>query len=82
MVEDAAPRGGRLPTPLYQTAQSCFNPRPRAGGDTMDVEKHRYYLVSIHAPARGATGGGKNLAPGAAVSIHAPARGATEGAAG
>ena len=33
--------------------------------------------VSIHAPARGATGDGFLLLGGVGVSIHAPARGAT-----
>ena len=33
--------------------------------------------ISIHAPARGATGGGTGSAPMFTISIHAPARGAT-----
>ena len=35
------------------------------------------YFVSIHAPARGATNGGRVLPSSDNVSIHAPARGAT-----
>ena len=34
-------------------------------------------MVSIHAPARGATGGNSNEGQANEVSIHAPARGAT-----
>ena len=35
--------------------------------------------VSIHAPARGATGVGGYMGGNSGVSIHAPARGATHG---
>ena len=37
-----------------------------------------YLIVSIHAPARGATQVGGDGHDGPAVSIHAPARGATD----
>ena len=33
----------------------CFNPRPRAGGDERNLKIYPGCLVSIHAPARGAT---------------------------
>ena len=36
-------------------------------------------MVSIHAPARGATGGRNYVRKSLTVSIHAPARGATVG---
>ncbi len=55
-----------------------FNPRPRTGSD--DIQIVAYALdkrVSIHAPARGATGGILDQPAGLMVSIHAPARGAT-----
>ena len=32
-----------------------FNPRPRTGGDPCSQVKHQISIVSIHAPARGAT---------------------------
>jgi len=57
--------------------QRCFNPRARAGRDTDAPGASWTRLVSIHAPARGATeqlSGGLRLR---IVSIHAPARGAT-----
>ena len=48
LVQSAPPHGGRL---AVQTARcaSCFNPRPRTGGDGAADP------VSIRAPARGAT---------------------------
>ena len=56
----------------------CFNPRPRAGGDTeSSVIMWVTDSVSIHAPARGATEVLKARRAWRHVSIHAPARGAT-----
>jgi len=55
----------------------CFNPRPRAGGDEGRISPNSPFGVSIHAPARGATGCACLTAPEPYVSIHAPARGAT-----
>ena len=56
---------------------SGFNPRTRTGCDYLHIGFGRTVLVSIHAPARGATKTGKPATPHIAVSIHAPARGAT-----
>src|SRR5208337_4330958 len=58
--------------------QPGFNPRPRAGGDVLHQRLDSVGgIVSIHAPARGATRG-RGLPPITfQVSIHAPARGAT-----
>ena len=72
------PRGGR-PFVLWDIIiYYGFNPRPRAGGDTA-IEKKLWHpkLVSIHAPARGATYDSSKDRDEANVSIHAPARGAT-----
>ena len=56
----------------------CFNPRPRAGGDSIACTTMLESVVSIHAPARGATRLiAKALTMLDIVSIHAPARGAT-----
>tara|TARA_Y100001001_G_scaffold151220_1_gene162596 strand:- start:10520 stop:10771 length:252 start_codon:yes stop_codon:yes gene_type:complete len=55
----------------------CFNPRAREGRDGIDVEVLKDWLVSIHAPARGATVWNVAAGPSIQVSIHAPARGAT-----
>ena len=58
---------------------TCFNPRARAGRDAARGPRawtHQH--VSIHAPARGATGTLiLRIWPTELVSIHAPARGAT-----
>jgi len=56
---------------------ACFNPRPCARGDGPHSTHLRQRDVSIHAPARGATGSRRRERPGRTVSIHAPARGAT-----
>ena len=54
-----------------------FNPRSREGSD-IPVECSCYYLIiSIHAPARGATDRLCGEDVEAIISIHAPARGAT-----
>jgi len=60
-----------------QKTTTSFNPRTRKGCDfgkdavTLDL------IVSIHAPARGATYRAHREHKGSVVSIHAPARGAT-----
>ena len=57
----------------------CFNPRARAGRDmTAPMMTPRAALVSIHAPARGATAVTLGCIRVDIVSIHAPARGATD----
>ena len=55
-----------------------FNPRSREGSDghTADDSK-RPAWISIHAPARGATGADRQVLSLLGISIHAPARGAT-----
>ena len=54
-----------------------FNPRAREGRDTNEEIIRENINVSIHAPARGATGMPDGRAFKVYVSIHAPARGAT-----
>ena len=39
-----------------RSLQSCFNPRAREGRDRPYLRMMRFEIVSIHAPARGATG--------------------------
>ena len=34
----------------------CFNPRSREGSDKNEIEEVEDFIVSIHAPAKGATG--------------------------
>ena len=51
---------------------------PRGGRRVLGGQTHEADLVSIHAPARGATRLRLDRRRGLQVSIHAPARGATE----
>ena len=55
----------------------CFNPRAREGRDDVIFRPRDGDIVSIHAPARGATAVVRRLLRLFQVSIHAPARGAT-----
>ena len=55
----------------------CFDPRSRTGSDGGSAANSGGRVVSIHAPARGATVGQHHPGRGRLVSIHAPARGAT-----
>ena len=58
---------------------SChFNPRSREGSDhAFRVSRVLSPLISIHAPAKGATESVRVLFQSSAISIHAPAKGAT-----
>ncbi len=71
--------GGDRPAQLAGAPNQGFNPRPRTGGDHGPVGLAWTTLVSIHAPARGATFYGWDGRSDTLVSIHAPARGATLG---
>ena len=62
----------RLPT------NSHFNPRSREGSDVNVRPVRSSSPISIHAPARGATGSLCGRSYKYNISIHAPARGATE----
>ena len=54
-----------------------FNSRPSARGDLNRVSKDEAYLISIHAPPRGATVFVNRPKIHERISIHAPPRGAT-----
>jgi len=75
--QSTPPRGGRPRTVLCSLSLRSFNPRPRAGGDRNIPSPRSTPVVSIHAPARGATKLDAAYGDGIKVSIHAPARGAT-----
>ena len=62
-----------------RSPRRSFNPRPRTGGDHFLDVTGFLFLVSIHAPARGATSLSGDAERLTGVSIHAPARGATDG---
>ncbi len=77
MFQSTPPRGGRPATTSMKPATMCFNPRPRVGGDQSRPDDLKPVLVSIHAPAWGATQLRCRCAHAEGVSIHAPAWGAT-----
>ena len=54
-----------------------FNPRSREGSDNKDQDGHDGELISIHAPAKGATKLQIMRGRVFKISIHAPAKGAT-----
>ena len=53
--QSTPPQGGRQKTQRVLKHTSCFNPRPRRGGDITMITFFNYNYVSIHAPAGGAT---------------------------
>ena len=53
--QSTRPRGARLYSPPFHRPCSSFNPRARAGRDAIIILYTNLCLVSIHAPARGAT---------------------------
>ena len=56
-----------------------FNPRSYKRSDSNLLENIAKFLISIHAPTRGATDGSFSDAYPTLISIHAPTRGATIG---
>ncbi len=58
--------------------KSDFNPRSRTGSDAVDPRTTTTEVISIHAPARGATEYSLPIIEKTIISIHAPARGATK----
>ena len=81
MFQSTHPRGVRLSSNgNVCTDTSSFNPRTRVGCDlSRTVSSTRDLVVSIHAPAWGATAGPGTRTVSSSVSIHAPAWGATSG---
>ena len=71
------PRGARLLVASPTAQNGRFNSRAREGRDLREEKEAKGFVVSIHAPARGATDGLIALVDSIRVSIHAPARGAT-----
>ena len=78
MFQSTRPRGARLVATLYYLDPYGFqSTRPRGARLASSMQAFSYSLVSIHAPARGATDMDPTDIPDTWVSIHAPARGAT-----
>ena len=71
------PHGVRQLSMIRVTPSTCFNPRTRTGCDKVYINQIVKSIVSIHAPARGATLPATQKTVFYSVSIHAPARGAT-----
>ena len=71
-----AGRDGHTPTGQIPTGQ-FQSTRPRGARRGGGPGAREAYLVSIHAPARGATYNPLSNPLSSSVSIHAPARGAT-----
>ena len=71
-------RGGRDPRYIYDESNlQRFNPRARGGRDSQAIIQALRRIVSIHAPAGGATDILGEPSNSLDVSIHAPAGGAT-----
>ena len=57
--QSTRPRGARLSLSRYPHTDLCFNPRARGGRDVLVVHHSKpFTVVSIHAPAGGATSAG------------------------
>ena len=77
IFQSTLPRGERRRSCLLCSGQMYFNPRSREGSDDAASQSCLMFLISIHAPARGATVIFSCSVNGSDISIHAPARGAT-----
>jgi len=78
MFQSTRPRGARHYGRAYRTYARMFqSTRPRGARPLHPLRPTRTGLVSIHAPARGATIADSTCVAASRVSIHAPARGAT-----
>ena len=53
--QSTLPRRERLSTPLVVVHVQHFNPRSREGSDTAFTFPEKTIIISIHAPAKGAT---------------------------
>ena len=75
--QSTLPRGERRWLRLHSVLSARFNPRSHEESDFCNRVIHILFLVSIHAPTRGATYERVSDERFDAVSIHAPTRGAT-----
>ncbi len=78
LFQSTPPRGGRQAFAAGPRKPYTFQSTPPRGGRRLIVrERHTQGVVSIHAPAWGATWRRHDAQQGTEVSIHAPAWGAT-----
>ena len=75
--QSTRPRGARRNCERYFCKTFDFNPRARVGRDDERQCKLLLGVISIHAPAWGATSSPCRRGQGEGISIHAPAWGAT-----
>ena len=78
--QSTLPRRERPHTGLQPKRQHNFNPHSREGSDGCHQRHSQQFLISIHAPAKGATNRAKHNTENTEISIHAPAKGATPAA--
>ena len=76
--QSTLPRGERPLDIISGALRFSFNPRSRGGSDLCCIVSPLCRMVSIHAPAGGATHTFNGFIDGSFVSIHAPAGGATQ----
>ena len=77
--QSTLPRGERQRRWNLTLSATDFNPRSREGSDPEQNYLCWMPMISIHAPARGATLSFDRCYSQNDISIHAPARGATRG---
>ena len=75
LFQSTPPRGGRHWRQRHKTSYCYFNPRPREGGDVDKLLSDMRKIISIHAPARGATTPALHIHFQTVISIHAPREG-------
>ena len=75
--QSTPPQRGRRPNDLIVILHNTFQSTPPQGGDLRLLGEGGDIDVSIHAPAKGATGMITGGTAFSIVSIHAPAKGAT-----
>ena len=79
MFQSTPPHGGRHNDTMSNRVTSCFNPRPRTGGDKAPYSMStRYSPFQSTPPHGGRQSTGQGIEHVEQVSIHAPARGATK----
>ena len=77
IFQSTLPRRERRRHDSSHKSHNNFNPRSREGSDHFKNPISRRQLISIHAPAKGATYNSNMYFTKIGISIHAPAKGAT-----
>ena len=77
LFQSTLPRRERPSWEILSVRRRYFNPRSREGSDPREELIASRCIISIHAPAKGATDLCGRRHGGVLISIHAPAKGAT-----